>query len=136
MQKDTGKVEAKKKIMRDAMPGDVFQIAVLGVNGPLGNPPGNKIFLHGFTGLEFFDPDALVFNWSNEWPCPWRPALENADDAHFRYLHRNSVRLLMQPIAPPAFPPKGRPTRIGKYATFEKNRGRFEAALISFLELP
>jgi phenylpropionate dioxygenase-like ring-hydroxylating dioxygenase large terminal subunit len=64
---------------------------------------------------EFFDPDALVFNWWNEWACPWRPALENADDAHFRYLHRNSVRLLMQPIAPPAFPPKGRPTRIGKH---------------------
>src|SRR5262249_31071111 len=43
---------------RDAKPGDVFQIAVLGINGPLGNPPNNKIFLHGFTGLEFFDPKA------------------------------------------------------------------------------
>jgi hypothetical protein len=42
----------------DAKPGDVFQIAVLGINGPLGNPPSNKIFLHGFTGLEFFDPKA------------------------------------------------------------------------------
>jgi hypothetical protein len=58
LQKDTGKVDGKKKILRDAMPGDVFQIAVLGVNGPLGNPPGNKIFLHGFTGLEFFEADA------------------------------------------------------------------------------
>src|SRR5262249_53486400 len=47
-----------KKTKRDAKPGDVFQIAVLGINGPLGNPPGNKIFLHGFTGLEFFTPDA------------------------------------------------------------------------------
>src|SRR5262249_31177381 len=25
-----------------------------GINGPLGNPPANKIFLHGFTGLEIF----------------------------------------------------------------------------------
>src|SRR5262249_10089587 len=58
LQKDTGKLDGKKKIMRDAMPGDVFQIAVLGVNGPLGNPPGNKIFLPGFTGLEFSEPDA------------------------------------------------------------------------------
>src|SRR5262249_42044580 len=46
------------KQQRDAKPGDVFQIAVLGINGPLGNPPGNKIFLHGFTGLEFFDEKA------------------------------------------------------------------------------
>lgn len=52
------KVEGKKKLMRDARLGDVFQIAVLGVNGPLGNPPGNKIFLHGFTGLEVFAADA------------------------------------------------------------------------------
>jgi hypothetical protein len=47
-----------KKTKRDARPGDVFQIAVLGINGPLGNPPGNQIFLHGITNLEFFTPDA------------------------------------------------------------------------------
>lgn len=46
----------KKK--RDAMPGDVFQIAVLGINSPLGNPPGNFIFLRAPTRLEFFSPDA------------------------------------------------------------------------------
>lgn len=49
-------LEAKKK--RDTQPGDVFQIAVLGINGPIGNPPGNKIFLHKYTGLEFFAADA------------------------------------------------------------------------------
>jgi hypothetical protein len=52
----------KKNVKRDAKPGDVFQIAVLGINSPLGNPPGNKIFLRGtgkhFTGLEFYDPKA------------------------------------------------------------------------------
>jgi hypothetical protein len=48
----------KKAYKRDARPGDVFQIAVLGVNSPLGNPPGNKIFLHKFTGLEFYEKDA------------------------------------------------------------------------------
>jgi hypothetical protein len=51
----TGKVD---KIFRDARPGDKFQVAVLGINGPLGNPPGNFIFLHGATNLEFFTKDA------------------------------------------------------------------------------
>ena len=52
----------KKNVKRDAKPGDVFQIAVLAINSPLGDPPGNKIFLRGlpkhFTGLEFFDAKA------------------------------------------------------------------------------
>ncbi len=43
---------------RDAKPGDVFQIAVLGINSPLGNPPGNFIFLRSPTDLEFFAKDA------------------------------------------------------------------------------
>lgn len=50
--------EQDKKKKRDAKPGDVFQIAVLGINGPLGNPPGNFIFLRSPTNLEFFTPDA------------------------------------------------------------------------------
>ena len=61
LQKPLPKKEGDKKVeMRDAKPGDVFQVAVLGVNGPLGNPPGNKIFLHGKgkTNLEFFSKDA------------------------------------------------------------------------------
>src|SRR5262249_5357253 len=46
LQKDEGSVvnekgKSKPK-KRDARPGDVFQIAVLGINSPLGNPPGNK----------------------------------------------------------------------------------------------
>jgi phenylpropionate dioxygenase-like ring-hydroxylating dioxygenase large terminal subunit len=64
---------------------------------------------------EFFEPEALVLSWRNEWPCNWRPALENAGDAHFRYLHRNSVRVLMQPIGPPVLPQNGRPARINKH---------------------
>jgi hypothetical protein len=52
---NTGK---QKNVKRDARPGDVFQIAVLGVNSPLGNPPGNKIFLRAPTALEFFAKDA------------------------------------------------------------------------------
>jgi hypothetical protein len=51
---DKGK---KVKVLHDARPGDVFQIAVLGINAPLGNPPGNAIFLRP-TSLEFFGPDA------------------------------------------------------------------------------
>lgn len=52
---DQGK---KKNVKRDAKPGDVFQIAVLGINSPLGNPPGNFIFLRSPTNLEFFTKDA------------------------------------------------------------------------------
>ena len=52
----------KKNVKRDAKPGEIFQIALLAINSPLGNPPGNKIFLRGlpkhFTGLEFFDAKA------------------------------------------------------------------------------
>jgi hypothetical protein len=48
----------KKNVKRDARPGDVFQIAVLGINSPLGEPPGNKIFLRSPTDLEFFSKDA------------------------------------------------------------------------------
>jgi hypothetical protein len=50
--------DGKKTVKRDAKPGDVFQIAVLGINSPLGNPPGNQIFLRSPTGLEFFDAKA------------------------------------------------------------------------------
>ena len=43
---EVAEVDGKKKTMkRDAKPGDVFQIAILGINSPLGNPPGNNIFL-------------------------------------------------------------------------------------------
>jgi hypothetical protein len=48
----------KAKVKRDARPGDVFQIAVLGINAPLGNPPNNKIFLRSPTDLEFYSKDA------------------------------------------------------------------------------
>lgn len=55
--KDKEGKPTKKTVKRDAMPGDIFQIAVLGINSPLGNPPGNKIFLRSPTNLEFFDKD-------------------------------------------------------------------------------
>lgn len=47
----------EKTVKVDAKPGDVFQIAILGINSPLGNPPGNFIFLRD-TGLEFFSKEA------------------------------------------------------------------------------
>ncbi|MGE3806615.1 MAG: hypothetical protein AB7K24_18260 [Gemmataceae bacterium] len=42
-------------VTKSAKPGDSFQIAVLGINSPLGNPPGNKIFLRNPTDLQFFE---------------------------------------------------------------------------------
>ena len=63
---------------------------------------------------EFFDDDTMVFSWSNEWDCNWRPALENYADAHFRYLHRNAVRILFNPLPRPS--PRGsRPGIVGKH---------------------
>lgn len=56
--KDKDGKPKKKTVKRDAKAGDVFQIAVLGINSPLGNPPGNMIFLRSPTNLEFFDKDA------------------------------------------------------------------------------
>ncbi|OAI45203.1 hypothetical protein AYO44_13015 [Planctomycetaceae bacterium SCGC AG-212-F19] len=45
--------EQDKTKKRDAKPGDVFQIAVFGINSPLGVPPGNKVFLRPTT-LDFY----------------------------------------------------------------------------------
>jgi phenylpropionate dioxygenase-like ring-hydroxylating dioxygenase large terminal subunit len=70
---------------------------------------------------EFFDPDAMVFNWANTWACNWRPALENVADSHFRYLHRNSIRLLMNPIPPPSISERG---RVGRPVVINSHRLR------------
>ena len=46
---------------------------------------------------ELFDPNALVMNDVTIWPANWRPALENFNDNHVSYAHRNSLALLMIP---------------------------------------
>jgi phenylpropionate dioxygenase-like ring-hydroxylating dioxygenase large terminal subunit len=46
---------------------------------------------------QFFDDDACVQISISEWPCNWRPAMENMLDAHVYYVHRNSVFMLLQP---------------------------------------
>jgi hypothetical protein len=45
-------------LTKSAKPGTAIQVAVLGINGPLGRPPGNKIFLRSPTDLQFFAADA------------------------------------------------------------------------------
>ncbi|HLY67483.1 MAG TPA: aromatic ring-hydroxylating dioxygenase subunit alpha [Chloroflexota bacterium] len=62
---------------------------------------------------EFFDQQALVFHWVTHWPCNWRGAVENYADSHVRYVHRNSVLMLMKPILGPF--PVGRPRRINQH---------------------
>jgi phenylpropionate dioxygenase-like ring-hydroxylating dioxygenase large terminal subunit len=64
---------------------------------------------------EFFDDDALLFCWTNSWPCNWRPAVENYADSHVRYVHRNSALMLMRPMLPPSLPMAGRPFRVGSH---------------------
>lgn len=46
---------------------------------------------------ELFDDDALVLNDETMWYANWRPALENFNDNHVTYAHRNSLALLMLP---------------------------------------
>ena len=46
---------------------------------------------------ELFDPNAFVMNDVTIWPANWRPALENFNDNHVSYAHRNSLALLMIP---------------------------------------
>ena len=64
---------------------------------------------------EFLDDKAMLFSWTNSWPCNWRPAVENYADSHVRYVHRNSALMLMRPMLPPALPLPGKPFRVGKH---------------------
>jgi nitrite reductase/ring-hydroxylating ferredoxin subunit len=46
---------------------------------------------------ELFD-DSLVLWDATIWNANWRPALENMNDNHVFYVHRNSIQLLLQPL--------------------------------------
>jgi gluconolactonase len=43
------------KLTDSAKPGQTFQIAVLAINSPFGNPPGNFIFFRAPTALRFYE---------------------------------------------------------------------------------
>ncbi len=51
---------------------------------------------------ELFD-DSFVQHDSTGWQCNWRPALENLQDAHAPYVHRNAIRMLGTPILKRSF---------------------------------
>lgn len=42
--------------------------------------------------------DSLVFHDSTIWHANWRPALENLNDNHVFYVHRNSIQMAMRPL--------------------------------------
>ena len=46
---------------------------------------------------ELFDPASLVLWDTTDWHANWRPSLENFNDNHVSYVHRNSLALLMIP---------------------------------------
>ncbi len=46
-------------LTRDARPGQTFQLAVFGANGPLSDPPGNYIWIRSAT-LDFHSPAAIA----------------------------------------------------------------------------
>jgi phenylpropionate dioxygenase-like ring-hydroxylating dioxygenase large terminal subunit len=45
---------------------------------------------------EFFDGTALVMHSEQMWRANWRPALENLQDSHAFFVHRNSLEVLSQ----------------------------------------
>jgi phenylpropionate dioxygenase-like ring-hydroxylating dioxygenase large terminal subunit len=45
---------------------------------------------------EFFEEAALVMHSEQKWKANWRPALENTQDAHAFFVHRNSLEVLSQ----------------------------------------
>jgi phenylpropionate dioxygenase-like ring-hydroxylating dioxygenase large terminal subunit len=45
---------------------------------------------------EFFDDAALVLHSQQKWKANWRPALENLQDSHAYFVHRNSLEVLSQ----------------------------------------
>jgi phenylpropionate dioxygenase-like ring-hydroxylating dioxygenase large terminal subunit len=47
---------------------------------------------------EFFDESALVQFSEQRWKANWRPALENLQDAHAFFVHRNSLEVLSQDV--------------------------------------
>jgi phenylpropionate dioxygenase-like ring-hydroxylating dioxygenase large terminal subunit len=44
---------------------------------------------------EFFDEDSLIFHSVTTWNCNWRPAIENAYDAHVSYVHASSLKFFL-----------------------------------------
>src|SRR5262245_24724832 len=52
-------------LTRDAQPGQTFQIAVFGVNGPISASPRNYIWMRTAT-LDFYGPDRAVAAWPAE----------------------------------------------------------------------
>ena len=46
---------------------------------------------------ELFDSSVIFFD-ETTWRTNWRPALENFQDNHAPYIHRNSIRLLLRPF--------------------------------------
>jgi hypothetical protein len=69
---------------------------------------------------EFFDDEAIVCHSVTTWPSNWRPSLENVYDAHVQYVHRDSLRQLLNPISQ-AGPRRPRPEVVNGRALFMRN---------------
>jgi phenylpropionate dioxygenase-like ring-hydroxylating dioxygenase large terminal subunit len=77
---------------------------------------------------EFFDDKALVLHSQQKWKANWRPALENLQDSHAFYVHKNSLEVLSQDTAGLNLllhmGPERPPTKIvnGRALVFENTR--------------
>jgi len=47
---------------------------------------------------EFFTKKGIMFYATEIWPMNWRPANENAFDAHVPYVHRDALMMVMSPM--------------------------------------
>jgi nitrite reductase/ring-hydroxylating ferredoxin subunit len=63
---------------------------------------GEQVPAESDLGAELFD-DSFVQHDTTIWRCNWRPALENLQDAHAPYVHRNAIRMLNNPILKRSF---------------------------------
>jgi phenylpropionate dioxygenase-like ring-hydroxylating dioxygenase large terminal subunit len=57
---------------------------------------GNPAPIEEDVPPEFFDHKALVMHSQQKWHANWRPALENLQDSHAFFVHRNSLEVLSQ----------------------------------------
>ena len=70
---------------------------------------------------EMFEEDTVILTGEEWWPVNWRVANENGTDAHAPYVHRDSARALMFPLAQ-AGPGGRRSEIINGRSTVEKGR--------------
>ena len=69
---------------------------------------------------EFFEDAILILYRTEYWPVNWNVALENGGDAHVPYVHRNSLKQLIHPMAGSGPTPQRNRVVPGKAVIFDR----------------